>query len=176
MTRFPWVTKGVRRDTDSSSPSPEEARLGEWSTSRRELWCFYLYYVVRFSLFVLSFPFFIVDQRATVDSPHSSSGCLNSRISYISLAMTRPSHHSLNNVVGGPIVCYPIWDTSAIVRLSPACVTPALLMNGPPSTSLVTRSQFDHSTHKWDKLCHSGSPVTDDRRLGRLWDMEVRRD
>ncbi|KAF8501561.1 autophagy-related protein 22-like protein [Russula emetica] len=26
-------------------PSPETTRLGEWSTSRRELWCFYLYYV-----------------------------------------------------------------------------------------------------------------------------------
>ena len=35
-------------------------------------------------------------------------------------------------------------------------------------------SQFDHSPHQWDKLCHSGSLVADDRRLGGLWDMEVR--
>ncbi|KAN0120753.1 Autophagy-related protein 22-like protein, partial [Russula decolorans] len=28
-----------------SGSSPETTRLGEWSTSRRELWCFYLYYV-----------------------------------------------------------------------------------------------------------------------------------
>ena len=36
-------------------------------------------------------------------------------------------------------------------------------------------SQFDRSPHKWDKLCHSGSLVGDDRRLGGLWDVEVRR-
>jgi hypothetical protein len=37
------------------------------------------------------------------------------------------------------------------------------------------RSQLDHSLHKWDKLCHSGSLVADDWRLGGLWDVEVRR-
>ena len=37
------------------------------------------------------------------------------------------------------------------------------------------RSQFDHSPHKWDKLRHSGRLIGDDRRLGGLWDMEVRR-
>ena len=38
------------RDPKVSGPSPEKTYLGEWTTSRRELWCFYLYYVVRFSL------------------------------------------------------------------------------------------------------------------------------
>jgi len=47
MTRFPWDLKdasGATDDKKSNLDSPE----GEWSTSRRELWCFYLYYVVRF--------------------------------------------------------------------------------------------------------------------------------
>ena len=35
-------------DSKASGPSPEETHPGEWTTSRRELWCFYLYYVVRF--------------------------------------------------------------------------------------------------------------------------------
>jgi hypothetical protein len=61
MTRFPWDSKDLSGATDNkesnldpnlSGPSLENTRLGEWSTSRRELWCFYLYYVVRFlSLF-----------------------------------------------------------------------------------------------------------------------------
>jgi len=32
-------------DSKISEPTPRESRLGEWTTSRRELWCFYLYYV-----------------------------------------------------------------------------------------------------------------------------------
>jgi hypothetical protein len=59
MARFPWDSKDLSGATDNkdsnldpnlSGSSPETTRLGEWSTSRRELWCFYLYYVVR-SLF-----------------------------------------------------------------------------------------------------------------------------
>ena len=34
-------------DSKISRPSPGKSRPGEWTTSRRELWCFYLYYVVR---------------------------------------------------------------------------------------------------------------------------------
>ncbi|KAF8485995.1 MFS general substrate transporter, partial [Russula ochroleuca] len=50
MTRIPWNSKDVRgeadiRDSDLTGSSPEVTRLGEWSTSRRELWGFYLYYV-----------------------------------------------------------------------------------------------------------------------------------
>jgi hypothetical protein len=52
-------------------------------------------------------------------------------------------------------------------------------MNGPASVLLflffAMGSQFDHSPHKWDILCDSGSHVTRDWRLGRLWDLEVRR-
>ncbi len=52
MARILSNSKDVGGDTDinldSNRPSPEATRLGEWSTSRRELWCFYLYYVVRF--------------------------------------------------------------------------------------------------------------------------------
>jgi hypothetical protein len=56
MTRIPWNSKDVRgeadiRDSDLTGSSPEVTRLGEWSTSRRELWGFYLYYVVRFFFF-----------------------------------------------------------------------------------------------------------------------------
>jgi hypothetical protein len=63
MTRFPWDSKDVSGTTDDkdssldpdlSGPSPETTRLGEWSTSRRELWCFYLYYVVCFLSFFLA--------------------------------------------------------------------------------------------------------------------------
>ena len=58
-----------------------------------------------------------------------------------------------------------------------SCVA-LLIMNGPhppPYIILLCPSQFNHPPHKWDKLCHSGSLVADDRRLGGLWDMEVRR-
>jgi hypothetical protein len=60
MTRFPWNSKDIRADkdldkdisdSDLSGPPLEVTQLGEWSTSRRELWCFYLYYVVRFFFF-----------------------------------------------------------------------------------------------------------------------------
>ncbi|KAH9995707.1 autophagy-related protein 22-like protein [Russula vinacea] len=48
MSRFPWSSKDDRKDSDVSDsnpgvPSSEVARLGEWTTSRREIWCFYLY-------------------------------------------------------------------------------------------------------------------------------------
>ena len=36
-------------------------------------------------------------------------------------------------------------------------------------------SQFDHSPRKWDMFCDSGSHVTNDRGLGRLWNLEVSR-
>ena len=63
MTRFPCDSKNVRGvtgtddknsnlDPSRSGPSPETTCLEDWSTtSRRELWSFYLYYVVRFLLF-----------------------------------------------------------------------------------------------------------------------------
>lgn len=37
-------------DSKISGQSPRESHLGKWTTSRRELWCFYLYYVVRILL------------------------------------------------------------------------------------------------------------------------------
>jgi hypothetical protein len=49
--------------------------------------------------------------------PDSTLARPNSKISSTSLAMTRASHHSPNHVAAAPIVCYRIWDTSAIVRL-----------------------------------------------------------
>ena len=55
-----------------------------------------------------------------MDSPDSTLARLNSRISSISLAMTRASHHLPNHAAAGPVACYPIWDASAIVCLSPA--------------------------------------------------------
>jgi hypothetical protein len=60
MTRFHWNSKDVREDKDITSDvnlsavsgsSPEVTHSGEWTTSRRELWCFYLYSIVRFSPF-----------------------------------------------------------------------------------------------------------------------------
>ena len=64
MIRFPWNnTKAVRGERETvisdsnvgGAPSPEAARSEEWSTSRRELWCFYLYYVVRFYFLLRTF-------------------------------------------------------------------------------------------------------------------------
>ena len=60
MSRFPWSLKDVRGDRDvsdfyPSDPSPEVTRRGEWTTSRRELWCFYLYSIVSVSLFFINF-------------------------------------------------------------------------------------------------------------------------
>ena len=45
-------SKGGQGDIDRgeskiAQSSPVENRLGEWTTSRRELWAFYLYYIVR---------------------------------------------------------------------------------------------------------------------------------
>lgn len=37
------------------------------------------------------------------------------------------------------------------------------------------RSQLDRSSHERDQLCYPGSLVADDRRMGRLWNVEVRR-
>ena len=55
MTCFPWNSKDEHGDSDMDnsnvngpSPEPITTPLEKWSTSRRELWCFYLYYVVRF--------------------------------------------------------------------------------------------------------------------------------
>jgi hypothetical protein len=132
MTRFPWDPKDVSStpdDKDSnldpnlSASSPETTRLGEWSTSRRELWCFYLYYVVRFSPLFFGVVSFSIDQRVTMGCQDSTLARPNSRISSTSLAMTRASHHSPNHVAAGPIVCYRIWDTSAIVSLILAFLT-----------------------------------------------------
>ena len=50
------------------------------------------------------------------------------------------------------------------------------LSMGPPFLYFIAMgSQFDHSPRKWDMLCDSGSHVTNYRRLGRLWDLEVSR-
>jgi hypothetical protein len=130
MARFPRDSKdvtgaGATDDKDSNSdpnlsgPSPETTRLGEWSTSRRELWCFYLYYVVRFPSFFSRRSFFSNRpiERATMGCPDSTLARPNSRIFSTSLAMTRASHHSPNHVAAAPNVCYRIWDTSAVVRL-----------------------------------------------------------
>ena len=133
MTCSPEDSKHVVGATDSddkdlslnpnlSGPSPETIRLGEWSTSRRELWCFYLYYVVRFFSFfgVVSFS---TDQRATMDCLDSTLARPNSRISSTSLAMTRASHRLPNHAAAAPIVCYRIWDACAIVSLILAFLT-----------------------------------------------------
>ncbi|KAH9995706.1 hypothetical protein BJV77DRAFT_989635 [Russula vinacea] len=57
MSRFHWNSKDIREDRDITSDSklstvsgssPEVSHSGEWTTSRRELWCFYLYSIVRF--------------------------------------------------------------------------------------------------------------------------------
>jgi hypothetical protein len=130
MTRFPWDAKGVTGATDDkdsnsdpnlSGPSPEttrQSRLGEWSTSRRELWCFYLYYVVRFLFFFSRRSFFPNRRpRATMGCPDSILARPNSRIFSTLLAMTRANRHSPNHVAEAPNVCYRIWDTFAIVRL-----------------------------------------------------------
>ena len=68
MSRFHWNSKDIREDRDITSDSklstvsgssPEVSHSGEWTTSRRELWCFYLYSIVRFSIFFCSlFPIF----------------------------------------------------------------------------------------------------------------------
>jgi Vacuole effluxer Atg22 like len=69
-----------------------------------------------FSLF-FGVIFFPIDQRATMGCPDSTLGRPNSRIFSTSLDMTRANHHSPNHVAAAPIVCYRIWDASAIVRL-----------------------------------------------------------
>ena len=94
MSRFPWSSKDDRKDSDVSDsnpgvPSSEVARLGEWTTSRREIWCFYLYSIVSVALFLkISLPFSNIHQRPTMDSPDPGLPRLNSRISSILQAMT----------------------------------------------------------------------------------------
>lgn len=127
MTRFPWDAKGVTGATDDkdsnsdpnlSGPSQQTTRLGKWSTSRRELWCFYLYYVVRF-IFLFPCRSFFPNRRprATMGCPDSILAHPNSRIFSTLLAMTRANRHSPNHVAAAPNVCYHIWDMFAIVRL-----------------------------------------------------------
>jgi hypothetical protein len=147
MTGGPWNSKDDRKDTDISDSNftgtpPEVTRLGEWSTSRRELWGFYLYYVVRFfSVYFLSH-LLSSTQRAIMDSPDSTLARLNSRISSISLAMTRASHHSPNNAAAGPIACYPIWDASAIVCLSLASLIGFAFVVHEPAAPLLFINLF----------------------------------
>ena len=145
MNRFPWNSKDDHGDTDIgdsnvnvSGPSPQVPRLSEWSTSRRELWCFYLYFVVRFFLpliFLFAYSlyrFLSSTKRETTDSPDSNLARLNFRIFSTSPAMTRASHRLPNHAAAGPTACCLSWDASAIVRLSlprPSLLTLALLTN-----------------------------------------------
>jgi hypothetical protein len=94
-SRFTRNLKDVREDTDISDSSfcrsAQVTHLGEWTTSRQELWCFYLYSIVRFSLFALSFPIFYY--RSKVNKSLAGSGLIHlrfrrTRISCILLAMT----------------------------------------------------------------------------------------
>jgi hypothetical protein len=102
MSRFHWISKDVHEDRDITSDSklstvtvrssPEVIYSGERTTSRRELWCFYLYSISYGFLFLLfPSPFFIIDQKSTKVSPDSDLVHLRSRrtrISSIMLAMT----------------------------------------------------------------------------------------
>ena len=73
MSRFHWISKDVREDKDITRDSklstvtvrssPEVTYSGEWTTSRRELWCFYLYSIVRFSLLFFR-AFFLIFYRS----------------------------------------------------------------------------------------------------------------
>jgi Vacuole effluxer Atg22 like len=107
-----------RGDSKVSGPSLEETRLGEWSTSRTELWCFYLYYVVRILFFCIHYPWSNIVQRAIMDSPLSILARLNCKIFSILQAMTRASRRSLSHAEVGPIACSPTWGTSATVGLA----------------------------------------------------------
>ena len=123
---------------------------------------------------------FSTDQRATMDCLDSTLARPNSRISSTSLAMTRASHRSLHHAAAAPIVCYRIWDVSAIVSLIHAFLTSHVCVTDEFVAFLLfylylLRSQLYRSPHERDKLCYPGSLVTDDRRLGGLWDVEVRR-
>ena len=180
MTRYPLATddKDSNLDPNRSGPSPETTCLGdsEWSTSRRELWCFYLYYVVRFlGLFfgVVSCP---IDQRATIGCPDSTLAVPNSIISSTSLAMTRASRRSANHVSAALIACCRIWDTSAIVHLTFAFFIGHAGVADEFTTFLsAMRSQLNCSPYERGQLCYPGSLVANDRRLGRLGNVEVRR-
>jgi hypothetical protein len=138
MTRFPRNSKDDHGDRDIgdsdvnvSGPTPQVPRLNKWSTSRRELWCFYLYFVVRFFPFFCQlrtsfYRFLSSTKREITDSPDSNLARLNSRIFFTSLDMIRASHRLPNHAAAGLTACYPSWDASAIVRLSlphPSSVT-----------------------------------------------------
>ncbi|KAF8485992.1 hypothetical protein DFH94DRAFT_709504 [Russula ochroleuca] len=101
MTRIPWNSKDVRGDidiSDSDFTGPEVTRLGEWSTSRRELWGFYLYYLGNNGLSRFNF---------------GTSQFRN----LLYLAGYDPSQPPFAKPCGSgsTIGCYTIWDTSAIV-------------------------------------------------------------
>jgi hypothetical protein len=118
-------SKEVHEDTDigrsnvsNSDTSPEVTHPGGWTTSRRELWCFYLYYVVRITFSHIP-PFFSSPiQRVTMDSPGLTLAHPNSRIFFILQAMIQANHRLRSHVAVGPIACYPTWGASVTVRLS----------------------------------------------------------
>ena len=124
MTGISVESKEVNEDTgigrpniNNPEPSPEVTHPDGWITSRRELWCFYLYYVVRFFSPISRTFFFSSIQRVTMDSPGLTLARPNSRTSSILQAMIQASHRLLNHVAEEPIACYPTWGASGTVRL-----------------------------------------------------------
>jgi hypothetical protein len=166
------------RDPKVSGPSPKKTYLGEWTTSRRELWCFYLYYVVRFLFAVFSTCFLMSSkgkqwtlrlQFRPVPIPKSSLPC-RLRPEPTTIHQTMRQRDRLRAILPGS---HPQRSVFLFYPSSSAAL--ALLTNGPSLfISFATYSQYDYSPHKWDQLCHSGNFAADDWRLGGLWDVEVR--
>ena len=143
MTPFPWDSKDISGATDDkdsnldpnlSGPSPETTRLGEWSTSRRELWCFYLYYVVRFLFFggVVSF----------INRPKGNNGLSGFNFgpsqfqNLLYLAGYDPSQPPFTKPCGSGTNCVLPYMGHVRNSLSHSCTPhrsrPVLLMNLPP--------------------------------------------
>jgi hypothetical protein len=99
--------EGSQVGKQSPDATVSGGKKGPWTTtSRRELWCFYLYYIVRHARVpALRFLTSRRRSRATMGSPASTLVHPSSKTCFTSRAMTQAIRHSPRRVVAIPHVC-----------------------------------------------------------------------
>ena len=146
--------QGDEGDSKTSRPSPRESRQGEWTTSRRELWCFYLYYVVR-----ILFPSILTVPYCCQKGNNGLSGFNFGPSQFqnlLYLAGHDPSHPPFTEPCSNETNCvlsylghtrdglsfsfiFPRWSHSTCLRMDRSfSIFPSSMC-----------SQFNHPPHKW---------------------------
>lgn len=148
---------------------------GLWTpTSRRELWSFYLYYVVRrarVATITLRFLTSIKGNNGLSGFNFGPSQFQN----LLYLAGYDPSHPPFTAPCGSNTEC--VLPYLGAVRNSKASLSSRDDHRGRSLLLIIgDHSQLDRSPHQWYQLRHSGGFVVDDWWMGRLRDVEVRED